>query len=210
MIKQVDEKEAPGVLPFDSQKDSDYFQIKFIYDKARFARLVAFFNKLKAVKNGEVQDDWGDIEDICSDEIWSEFLDDEAVEWFAGAFDTDGVEGQVYHKLWELTKPKIRVSHPFFIVPGSWDLESILDAIFNCEYDLIQIEAIEGSEEAVLYYNPHAQPFGGTESLVQLLEAFGCRVTYDTWHEGSHRKIEGTWDFEKAKKLVEQNKGVTG
>ena len=51
-------------------------------------------------------------------------------------------------------------------------------------------------------------PFGGTESLVQLIESFGHTVTYDSWHEGPPKRAAISWEFELAKKLVEQGKGI--
>ncbi len=61
----------------------------------------------------------------------------------------------------------------------------------------------------ILYYDPWAGPFGGSECLVALIESFGNMVTYDSWHSGPHRRFTVGWDYELAKTLVSKGKGFT-
>ncbi|NQX85448.1 MAG: hypothetical protein HRT67_06025 [Flavobacteriaceae bacterium] len=91
-----------------------------------------------------------------------------------------------------------------FNTADNWSLDSMIYVIFQGDYELIKIE--KSNDNGTLYYNPVGIPFGGTESLVQLIESFGNTVTYDSWHEGTHKRAEIAWDFEVAKKLVEKEK----
>jgi hypothetical protein len=79
-------------------------------------------------------------------------------------------------------------------------------ALFNGEYTLVDLILNDGSN-GILYYDPWAFPFGGSESLVALIESFGHYVHFDSWHEGSHlRQIIG-WDYSLAKNLVAKGQG---
>ncbi|MGC8210253.1 hypothetical protein [Ralstonia pseudosolanacearum] len=55
-----------------------------------------------------------------------------------------------------------------------WDFGSMLDAFRNGDYDLVAIRARETRH--ALEFNPHGYPYGGTGSLVALVECFGHRV----------------------------------
>ena len=49
---------------------------------------------------------------------------------------------------------------------------------------------------------------GGDTSMVFSSWWNGNEVTYDYWHSGPHLGLEVGWDYELAKKLVQQGKGV--
>jgi hypothetical protein len=51
-------------------------------------------------------------------------------------------------------------------------LEAILE---EHDYDLVGVRAL-ADREAVLEFNPHGYPYGGTGALRALVRAFGCRV----------------------------------
>lgn len=95
-----------------------------------------------------------------------------------------------------------------FNVPGNWDFESMIDSLFNGEYVLVDLVR-ESEEFGVLYYDPWAGPFGGSESMVQLIESFGHTVTFDSWHQGPHHRRAIGWNYALAKQLVAAGKGFT-
>lgn len=192
-----------------------YSYIEFeIINPARFPFLQRFFSQLKEVKSNRASNvalqhkhDF-DYSDPVDSFPWQDLLDNEAVEWFENCFNFDSEEGITYWKLWELTDPQVRLQHPFFKTPGNWDFESMLDAIFNGDYVLIDLVR-EGENRGCLYYEPRAYPFGGSDSLIELISAFGNLVTYDSWHKKDRPKRASTWDYELAKKLVRQGIGFS-
>ena len=60
-----------------------------------------------------------------------------------------------------------------------------------------------------LYYNPRAYPFGGSGSLIELIESFGNKITYDSWQKKKNPITKSEWNFELAKKLVSRGIGFT-
>lgn len=189
-----------------------YFFIEFqIGSQPRFDALRRFFLALKAEKDLNDQLAFGEETDEDQNDShqvpdWYQFLDLEAIEWFSDTFDFQSDEGKTYQKLWDLTAPGIRLAHPMFSLPGHWDFDSLIEALFEGEYVLINLIQ-EETTKGVLYYDPWAAPFGGTEPLVELIESFGNTATFDSCEEGPpHRRIVG-WDFELAKRLVLEGKG---
>lgn len=176
---------------------------------ARFPALQNLFQALKSEKD-KIIASWDDEaaaqDDPSSKPDWNQFLDREAVAWFSDIFDYDSEEGQVYRKLWDLTSPAVRLEHPMFHLPGNWDFESMIDAIFHGEYALVSLVK-ESDSAGVFYYSPYAYPFGGSECLVALIESFGNTVTFDSWHQGPHRRHTVGWDYALAKRLVAARRG---
>ena len=162
----------------------EYSYIEFkIGSLARFAGLKGLFDKLKSVKDSWIQDTYltqkqsdSNYKDPVDSFPWRDYLDEDAKKWFNNTFDFNNEEGIIYWKLWELTAPEIRLEHPFFKTPGNWYFESMLDAIFNGDYSLISLTK-EKDNQGCLYYNPHAYPFGGSRSLIELISSFGNKVT---------------------------------
>ena len=190
-----------------------YFYIEFqIVILERFNNLSIMFEKLKQVKSDwmnsfEQESDNLDFKDPIDDFQWRNYLDEEAIKWFANTFDYQSEEGRIYLQLWNLTTPRIRLEHPFFQPPGNWHFESMLDSIFNGDYLLIDLVK-EKSDRGCLYYDPHGFPFGGSDSLIELIRSFGNNIIYDSWNENIPvRKSE--WDYELAKNLVAQGIGFT-
>jgi hypothetical protein len=64
----------------------------------------------------------------------------------------------------------------------AWDLPALIEAFENGEYHLLACTRLS-PEHGRLEYDPFAGPFGGTECMHALIEAFGFRVTRDSWHE---------------------------
>ena len=194
----------------------EYCYIEFeIGNLNRFASLQKLFAKLKKVKQDLIQDVYLTEKQTSLDYVdpvdnfqWRDYLDDEAIAWFDDTFDFNSEEGIIYWKLLELTDPEIRYQHPFFKTPGNWYFESMLDAIFNGDYSLIALVK-EQNNRGCLYYNPRAYPFGGTGSLIELIESFGNKITYDSWQKKKNPIAESEWNFDLAKKLVKQGIGFT-
>ena len=193
----------------------EYYYIEFkIGDITRFAYLKKMFAKLKEVKDNLIQDIYlidkqtssGYVDPVDNFQ-WKEYLDPQAIEWFNDTFDFNSEEGIIYWKLLELTEPEIRFQHPFFKTPGNWYFESMLDAIFNGDYNLIAL--VKEGARGCLYYNPRAYPFGGTGSLIELVESFGNQIIYDSWQKKKNPILKSEWNFELAKKLVEKGIGFT-
>lgn len=193
-----------------------YSYIEFqIGDLASFEQLKVMFLKLKEVKDNhnneiylkETQDNSG-YKDPVDKYQWKNYLNQKAHDWFANTFDFNSEEGIIYWKLWELTEPRIRLEHPFFKTTGNWHFESMLDAIFNSNYFLIDLTK-EKDYQGCLYYSPYAFPFGGSDSLVELIKSFGNRITYNSRHKQRTPAIESEWDYELAQKLVKQGIGFT-
>lgn len=184
----------------------EYLEFEFIQAEC-FDALKRLYLALKAGKDAEdVEHEDQSVFHDPDDSYWTDFLNEESLAWFSNTFDYDSVEGKVYQKLWNLTEPEVRLSHPMFHLPGNWDFESLLDAIFRGEYTLIDL-VLESKSKGLLYFQPYAYPFGGTEALFGLIEAFGCTVTHDSYHEGPHERTESAWDYELAKQLVSRGKG---
>lgn len=145
--------------------------------------------------------------DLAADDPrWHDYLDEAAKRHFEAAFDYESSAGTTYRRLWALTHPSRR-SDPIFTLPGPWDFGAVLHALYDGEYLLDTLTEVEPGH-GVLTYTPLAGPFGGTESLVQLVEAFGQRVTFDAWHDGPHARPEVGWDLERAARLVAAGKGA--
>ncbi|MVO07610.1 hypothetical protein GOQ30_00360 [Flavobacterium sp. TP390] len=182
-----------------------FFYIDYDFeDNERHEKFEIFFQKLKEVKeeyyNAETEISYNDID-------WTIYLDENARKWFTKIELTPNSEQRkIYNALWNLTKPEIRHKHPIFNTADNWDFNSVIEVIFQGDYELIKLEKLK--DKGTLFFDPGGFPFGGTEALVQLIESFGNKVTYDHWHEGPHIRPEIGWDFEIAKKLVEEGKGV--
>lgn len=186
----------------------DPFRLDFeVVDPSRLPALRRLFDALKREKAAQFGAGADEVERGPDDPGWLDYLDDGARLHFKRALPLDGEEARTYRQLWDLTDPALR-NDPMFTLPGPWDFESILESICNCEYLFVEISAVVQGK-ATLRYDPLAGPFGGTESLVQLVEAFGQKVTFDSWNEGAPFRPEAGWDYERAKQLVRDGRGAS-
>lgn len=193
-----------------------YCYIEFEFNSLeRFNNLQKMFFKLKEVKdeyskNTQLENRQRELDykDPVDDYQWKSYLDEKAITWFQNTFDFNSEEGIIYWKLWELTEPKDRLEHPFFKTPGNWDFESMLDAILNGYYSLIDLVK-EKNNQGCLYYQPTAYPFCGSDSLVELIKAFGNKITYNSRHKYIKPMVVSQWDYELARQLVKQGIGFT-
>ena len=193
-----------------------YCYIEFEFENlASFNNLHKMFLKLKEVKdelgadiNLEQKQNNLIYQDPVSDRQWKDYLDEKANAHFKNTFDFNSEEGIIYWQLWEITQPEIRLKHSFFKTPGNWDFECMLDAIFNGYYYLIDLVR-EKDNQGCLYYQPTAYPFGGSDSLVELIKSFGNRITYNSRHKYIKPTVRSMWNYELAKELVKRKIGFT-
>lgn len=155
----------------------------------------------------EVEATGEDIAQVSGEARWRDLLSAQARRSFDEARELSAEEWDVYNRLWELTAPLVRLKHPMFHFNDRWGFESVLDAILNGDYVLLGVEG--DGPRSVLFYLPLGLPFGGTEALVQLIEAFGHRVLFDQWHGGAHQRTSVGWDFEEAVRLVERGQPLS-
>ena len=193
-----------------------YCYIEFEFeDLGSFNNLHQMFLKLKKVKD-ELNEDLNleqkqnnlIYRDPVSNYQWKYYLNEKAIAHFENTFDFNSEEGIIYWQLWEITQPEIRLEHPFFKTPGNWDFECMLDAIFNGYYCLIDLIR-EKDSQGCLYYQPIAYPFGGSDSLVELIKSFGNKITYNSRHKYIKPTTKSMWNYELAKELVKQKIGFT-
>lgn len=182
-----------------------YFHLEFdVATKASVSELLTIFQKIKEEKEKYHKTH---TEPDVNISTWESYLSPEAKDWFANKIPKEGSQEQeIFDQLWQLSKPEVRIHHPIFKTEQGWDFESMLYTVFQGDYELITIEVKEA--KGILFFDPGGFPFGGTESLVQLIESFGHQVTYDSWHEGPHLREEAGWDYGLAQQLVAEGKGV--
>lgn len=123
-------------------------------------RLTEFFDLVKAAKDGDEPADESQLLAFLTDgerSYFSNLTPEEMTEW---------------NEYWFSTPLPKRYS-PEMLIP-QWDFASMLDAFWNGDYDLIAIQP--RATRHVLEFNPHGYPYGGTGSLVALVECFGHQV----------------------------------
>ena len=123
-------------------------------------RLTEFFDFVKAAKDsGEPADESQLLAYLTDGErsYFSNLTPEEVAEW---------------NEYWFST-PLTKRHSPEMLTP-QWDFASMLDAFWNGDYDLIAIQP--RATRHVLEFNPHGYPYGGTGSLVALVECFGHQV----------------------------------
>jgi hypothetical protein len=123
-------------------------------------RLTEFFDLVKAAKDS---DEPADESQLLA------FLNDSEHSYFSNLTQEEMAEWNEY---WFST-PLPKRHSPEMLTP-QWDFASMLDAIWNGDYDLIAIRP--RATRHVLEFNPHGYPYGGTGSLVALVECFGHQV----------------------------------
>jgi hypothetical protein len=64
--------------------------------------------------------------------------------------------------------------HSAEMVLPQWHLESMLDALWNGDYNFVGVVCEDGRH--FVAFNPYGFPYGGTGSIVALVECFGHRV----------------------------------
>jgi hypothetical protein len=138
-----------------------YCRVEFESDGAKsLQRLTEFFDILKTAKDSDEPADESKLLAYLTDDeraYFSNLTSEEVAEW---------------NEYWFST-PLPKRHSPEMLVP-QWDFASMLDAIWNGDYDLIAIQP--RAPRHVLEFNPHGYPYGGIGSLVALVECFGHQV----------------------------------
>ena len=128
-------------------------------DAGSLERTIIAFNIIKAEKSADSPSEKA-IEDLFSGSERSYFRDltpEEMKEWNEEWFSTP-----------------IEIRHSARMPTPGWDFASMLDAFWNGEYQLNEIEA--DNEMHRLTFTPFSYPYGGTACMVALIESFGHDV----------------------------------
>ena len=102
------------------------------------------------------------------DEQWLPYFDSECMKHF---WHPTKQEKAAWFDRWTNASYPEKLADPSLQIP--WDFSSLLEAIKNSEY---QILGIKTNADATydLQFEPYAHPFGGTDALSALIEAFDC------------------------------------
>lgn len=140
----------------------DYCHIEFEpKDQASLQRLSTFFAMVKAAKeSGKPMEEEPRL---------IEYLTDAERSFF---WSPSPAELEEWNKEWFSTPlPRRHIDEA--LLP-QWQLESMLEAFWNGDYDLVGV--VKEGERHFVAFNPHGYPYGGTGSFVALVESFGNRV----------------------------------
>ncbi|WKE66660.1 hypothetical protein PVT67_05290 [Gallaecimonas kandeliae] len=139
----------------------EYCYVKFKpKEEESLNRLISFFELLKQEK---------DSSEEPNEEKLSAFLSVEEKSHFWSPSEEEQKEWQNF---WSSTSVEVRISPKMPLPP--WDLESMYEAFWNGDYDLISIS--KESEDYHLNFYPHGYPYGGTDSMVALVKCFGHSI----------------------------------
>ena len=138
------------------------FGVNFRVDREDlFHSLVSVFDALKQAKSLEDFSDSKTLEAQMSVEVRSHFY------WPTEQEKVDGEEARA-------NRP-IRITEPSEALGGKWDLGSLVHAVENGDYNLLEI--IKTSEStAELRIDPEAYPYGGIGAFMSLVEAHGMHI----------------------------------
>lgn len=128
-------------------------------DGQALGRLEEFLKRAKIAKDNDEFDEaglMGFFSNVEASYFWNP-TDDEMKEW---------------NEEWFSTPVAVRLSAAM-PTPG-WTLDSMVSALWEGDYDLVGV--VEGDARYRLAFNPHGYPYGGTGSLVALVECFGHTV----------------------------------
>lgn len=143
------------------------FFIEFeVVREDRYPPLVGVVEALRLAKQEDV---WPD------DDFWLTLFDAEARSYFWWPTAADLA---AYPHRWGATPASERPYDPTLETP--WDFGSMIDAFRNGEYEILGCRR-SSPTTARLDFDPYAGPFGGTECMRALVEAFGHRVLHDSW-----------------------------
>jgi len=139
----------------------EYCHVKFkAKDDESLTRLTSFFELIKEEKDSSEEPDEKKLSDFLSEGEKGHFWnpsEEEQKEW---------------QRFWAETAVEIRISLKMPLPP--WDLESMYEAFWNGDYDLISIT--KENDYHHLNFNPHGYPYGGTGSMVALVNCFGHTI----------------------------------
>jgi hypothetical protein len=129
-------------------------------DARALERLRTQFARIRAMKSGEEEVDEASLTAALEPHELARFPELSPDEWAA------------WNELWQATPVDVRTSGAMEAL--SWDLPSMYEAIWNGEYELLDVVEQGGTHR--LRFEPHAWPFGGVAALIGFVEGFGHRV----------------------------------
>jgi hypothetical protein len=141
--------------------ENEYLEFT-VHDVGRFDELVAFFNRLKADKEGD---------GIQESEAYLHFIDEAARAYFWWPTEA---EYDTWLQDWYATPLPERWTVERLKRP--WMFEAMIDAFDNGEYSLRRC-ALIATGIARLEFFSYAYPYGGVGCMKALIEAFGFKVT---------------------------------
>lgn len=134
-----------------------YVKIELV-DEERFIALTHIIQELIIEDSSELK---------RSDSEWENLFDESALKSFWWPSEDE-------RKEWEITWFGTPYQERHKIPPTRWHFGSLIETLLNNEWMLIGTRKLTNNE-AVIEFSPHAYPFGGTDCLVALAEAFGHR-----------------------------------
>jgi hypothetical protein len=143
----------------------DYCHVEFRpLDSESLKRTEEVFALMRAMKKGDIPLDEEQLTSLLSPRERSYFWSptpEQLAEW---------------NKHWAATPVAVRTSAA--MVCPQWDLGSMYEAIWDGEYELVDI--VQEGLRYFLAINPEAYPYGGISCFVALLESFGHKaIGYD-------------------------------
>jgi|SRR5882672_11177287 len=138
------------------------FYIEFeIESEAGFQKLATLYAALQEAK---ANDDWK------NDAYWLRIIDEGVREHFWWPSEA---EAEAWRRKWFSRPIEKRLSDPS--LQTKWDYGSMIEAFRNGDYELLACRR-SSNERARIEFDPYGHPYGGTECMRCLVEAFGHRV----------------------------------
>ncbi|MEM8777561.1 MAG: hypothetical protein AAGF26_01555 [Cyanobacteria bacterium P01_G01_bin.49] len=139
----------------------DYCYVEFVpKDTESLYRTIELFGMVKAAKEAN---------EAVNEKPLVDYLSDVERAYF---WNPSPEESKEWHDQWFSTPLEIR--HSRKMLTPQWHLESMLDAFWNGDYDLVAIQEENGKHYLTFY--PYGYPYGGTGCMVAFLECFGHRI----------------------------------
>lgn len=111
------------------------------------------------------------MESFPPEDYWLAFFDAKATSSF---WQPTEAELKDWEQRWLATPVEQRWHDQSLETP--WDFASMLEAFENGEYELLGCRRVS-NETARLEFEPYSFPYGGTDCMTALIEAFGHQVT---------------------------------
>lgn len=136
--------------------------IEFSYkDESVFKRIYKLIEYIK------IQKELGNLD--CDDSTILNFYNEEELQYYW--WPTEEESKEFWDKYYLLNEEEREI----LLNEQNWDLESVIDAIKNGEYI---IKEIIDNKEGIgrLCFEPWSFPYGGVESLIELIKAFNIEI----------------------------------
>ena len=141
-------------------------------DEVSLGRTIELFGMIRDEKNLDLESESNESDEIVTeidDTVFINYLTEAERAYF---WNFSAEESQEYSD--ERFATPVEIRHSSQWLHPQWHLESMLDAFWNGDYDLIAIQ--EENNRYYLTFDPHGYPYGGTGCMVALLECFSNQV----------------------------------